>query len=123
MYVRSTRLIAPARIRLQGLAFAVLGAASIPFIKHRTPVAKFSRKALHGHGAQDRRKMDLTFLRRSTFICFSGCILVTSFSSFLPSLWLPTYSDDVQSTPNGTALLSIMNGAARSPSALASVLL
>lgn len=59
--------------------------------------------------------MDLSFLRRSTFICFSGCILVTSFSSFLPSLWLPTYSDDVGSTPNGTALLAIMNGSRYPP--------
>jgi hypothetical protein len=81
------------------VAFAIIGGASLSFIKPRVPVrvpgpadslshqpsliATISR-TLRGKGA-----IKLDFLRRSTFYAFVGNNLLSSMANFLPAVYIP----------------------------------
>lgn len=61
-----------------------------------------------------RTRHDWTFLRKSPFWAFLACIFAISLGAFVPSVWIPTYAQDVGSKPGGTSLIAIMNGKADS---------
>lgn len=57
-----------------------------------------------------RTRYDWTFLKKSPFWAFLACIFAISLGAFVPSVWIPTYAQDVGAKPGGTSLIAIMNG-------------
>lgn len=90
-----------------GLGFFVVGGLCIPGCKPRLPVPKY------GSSAVQRRttKVDWSFFKRSPFYAFTGAILFSSLGNFIPSVWIPTYAQTINSTPDGATLVALMNAA------------
>lgn len=74
---------------------------SLPFMKPRIPVSPFA----------SARRLDLSFLRMSTFWMLQAGNIIQSFGYFLPSTYLPSYSTGTVGLPDfmGTLLVSIFN--------------
>ncbi|ODO01738.1 hypothetical protein I350_06566 [Cryptococcus amylolentus CBS 6273] len=90
-----------------GAGFGVLGLICLLPINRRVPVTK---APVNEHGR--KVKFDWSFLKSGLLWISLSIILFTSMGNFIPSLWLPTYANDLNLThPNGTALLSILNAA------------
>ncbi|ODN74829.1 hypothetical protein L202_07139 [Cryptococcus amylolentus CBS 6039] len=91
-----------------GVAYAVLGSIALIFINRRVPISR------HAHGGRERRRqgLDWSFMKSKVFFLGVATILLTSLGNFVPSLWLPSFADDLSLTsPSGTALISILNAA------------
>ncbi|KAK4698438.1 hypothetical protein P7C70_g7837, partial [Phenoliferia sp. Uapishka_3] len=94
---------------LIGLAigYGILGAISLPFIKPRIPLPP-----KNSMDARRARQIDRAIFKRSTFWAFSGCILLSSFGNFVPSIFVPSFALDLNLTQNdGTLLIAVMNAA------------
>ncbi|KAI5477335.1 hypothetical protein MNV49_006477 [Pseudohyphozyma bogoriensis] len=89
------------------VGFFILGAISLYYIRPRVPPPPAGTAA-----ARQARKVNFSFMKRSTLWAFSGAIMFSSLGNFIPSVWLPTYALDVSLTENdGTLLVSVMNAA------------
>ncbi|TYJ55128.1 hypothetical protein B9479_004165 [Cryptococcus floricola] len=91
-----------------GVAYAVLGSIALIFINRRVPISR------HANGGPERRRqgLDWSFMKSKVFFLGVATILLTSLGNFVPSLWLPSFADDLSLTsPSGTALISILNAA------------
>lgn len=117
-----------------GIAFGASNLVAMLFIKRRVPlpprsrrlrdklrVSKASRSArLHdGHSGRHTaggirgalRSADFGIARTWAFWCGLLVLLLTSMGNFNPTLWIPTFADNVGAHPDGTAMVSIMNAA------------
>ncbi|OJJ45350.1 hypothetical protein ASPZODRAFT_133997 [Penicilliopsis zonata CBS 506.65] len=74
---------------------------ALPFLKPRIPVS----------AATSARRLDLSFLRLSTFWMLQAGNIIQSFGYFLPSTYLPSYSTTTAGLPEtmGTMLVSLFN--------------
>ncbi|WOO79885.1 MFS transporter asaE [Vanrija pseudolonga] len=88
------------------LSYAALNLVAVVFIKRRIPLPP--REA--GVRRHARRKMDFRWMRaRAPAVAFTF-MMITSLSSFIPMLWLPSFAATVNATrPGGAAILSILN--------------
>lgn len=64
------------------VAFAVLNAVAMPFIKRRVPLPR-------GAGARVRPKINWAFLRSRAPWVACVCTTIISLANFIPLLWLP----------------------------------
>lgn len=89
-----------------GVGYLVLGLLVLPFIKPRIPTpARNSPDAIRS------RKIDRNFLKHTPFYAFTGAILLTSLSNFVPSVWIPSFAADLNlSRETGTILVAVMSG-------------
>lgn len=116
-----------------GIAFGVSNLVAMVFIKRRVPLPPRSgrlrdklrglrpgrpNRRLHdGHsgrhtgGLRGKWNVDLGITRTWAFWCGLLVLLLTSMGNFNPTLWIPTFADNVHAHPDGTAMVSIMNAA------------
>lgn len=66
--------------------YGILTAIAIFFVRERIPVVK-SRLSRQKRAA----KIDWIFLRTRNFIAFTSMIALTSWGSFLPALYIPSF--------------------------------
>ncbi|RSH77501.1 uncharacterized protein EHS24_003054 [Apiotrichum porosum] len=86
-----------------GIGFFAINAASLVFIRRRIPLAPAV--------SHRRPKIAWSHLRSWVFACGFTTLLLSSMGNFTPTLWIPTFADNVGATkPGGVALVSIMNG-------------
>ncbi|WVQ75329.1 hypothetical protein IAR50_004946 [Cryptococcus sp. DSM 104548] len=90
-----------------GSGFGFFGLLCLLPVQRRVPITKTPVQF------NDRKpKADWSFLKSGLLMVSLSIILLTSMGNFIPSLWLPTYANDLNLThPNGTALLAILNAA------------
>lgn len=87
------------------LGCGLLAFVSIYFIKERVPIPRYSRTAV-----RRRNKIPLNFIRSAAFWAFASTVALTSFSAFLPAIYVPTYAVDIGlSKETGTLMLVVMN--------------
>lgn len=122
-----------------GIAFGASNFIAMLFIKRRVPLPprtgrlrdKFRglRKGRSGRGRPSSRlhdghsgrhtgglrhrwkSVDLGIMQTWAFWCGLLVLLLTSMGNFNPTLWIPTFADNVHARPDGTAMVSIMNAA------------
>ncbi|KGB76177.1 monocarboxylic acid transporter [Cryptococcus deuterogattii 99/473] len=91
-----------------GVGYAVLGSVALIPIRRRIPLSRYDFAA----PGRRRQKFDWSFLKTLPMFMGVMTILLTSLGNFIPSLWLPSYADDLNlHNPSGTALIAILNGA------------
>ncbi|WVQ99021.1 hypothetical protein IAU59_006153 [Kwoniella sp. CBS 9459] len=89
-----------------GVGYGITGSIALIPIKRRVPLARYD---FSGSGRQ-RPKVDWSFLKRKSMAIGTAVILLTSLGNFIPSLWLPSYADDLRiHNPDGTSLIAILN--------------
>ncbi|WVR05479.1 hypothetical protein IAU60_002495 [Kwoniella sp. DSM 27419] len=89
-----------------GIGYLVTGLIALLPIQRRVPLSRYD---VSGTGRQ-RARVDWSFLKRKTLVIGTSVILLTSLGNFIPSLWLPSYADDLKLRhPDGTSLIAIMN--------------
>ncbi|WVQ75332.1 hypothetical protein IAR50_004949 [Cryptococcus sp. DSM 104548] len=91
-----------------GIAYAIIGGIALIPINRRVPIARYT------NNEPERRKqgLDLSFARSTAFFLGVSTILLTSLGNFVPSLWLPSYADELDLTkPSGTTLVAVLNAA------------
>ncbi|WVQ75326.1 hypothetical protein IAR50_004943 [Cryptococcus sp. DSM 104548] len=106
---------------IMGSVFGVVGILCLCFIRRRVPIAS----RFHPDSERRRRENapDWSFLKSTQLIVSISTILLTSLGNFIPSLWIPTYANDLHlSKPNGAGLLSILNAASVPGNAVMGVL-
>ncbi|AFR95822.1 monocarboxylic acid transporter [Cryptococcus neoformans C23] len=90
-----------------GVGYAILGTISLIPVNRRVPV---SRHDFVGPGR--KRPIHLAFLKSMPAIVGPLIILLVSLGNFIPTLWLPSYVDDLEMRRiDGTALIAILNAA------------
>nr|XP_031863730.1 uncharacterized protein CI109_000982 [Kwoniella shandongensis]KAA5530802.1 hypothetical protein CI109_000982 [Kwoniella shandongensis] len=96
-----------------GVGYLILGSIALIPIRRRIPLSRYEQQGGAGsEGIRRRPKIDWSFMRRSAMLMGSLTILLTSLGNFIPSLWLPTYADELHLTrPSGTGLIALMNAA------------
>ncbi|OCF43798.1 monocarboxylic acid transporter [Kwoniella heveanensis CBS 569] len=100
-----------------GIAYAALGSIALIPIKRRIPLSRYELDgAASGAGGtgNGRRaaKMNWSFLKKRAFVLGVSTILLTSLGNFIPTLWIPSYAEDLgMHKPDGTAVISILNAA------------
>ncbi|ODN74842.1 hypothetical protein L202_07148 [Cryptococcus amylolentus CBS 6039] len=105
---------------ITGSVFGVVGTICLCFIRRRVPIA-----SRYQPDSERRRENtpDWSFLKSFLLIISLATILLTSLGNFIPSLWIPTYANDLHlSHPNGANLLSILNAASVPGNALMGLL-
>ncbi|ODN82711.1 hypothetical protein, variant 1 [Cryptococcus amylolentus CBS 6039] len=91
-----------------GVAYAIIGGIALIPTTRRVPLSRYGS----GEPGPRRQGLSLGFMKSFTFFMGIFTILFTSLGNFVPSLWLPSYADDLNLTsPSGTALISILNAA------------
>ncbi|WVQ93949.1 hypothetical protein IAU59_001027 [Kwoniella sp. CBS 9459] len=105
-----------------GIGYAILGSIALIPIKRRIPLSRYELDGgagaagsnVNGQGDERRRavKMNWSFLKNRAFVLGVSTILLTSLGNFIPTLWIPTYAEDLgMHKPDGTAVISILNAA------------
>jgi len=90
------------------IGYGVIGSIALFFVRERIPVPKRLRNA----PPAPRRKIPTTFLKRNTFYCFTGTILLTSLGNFLPSIFTVSFGSVLgYSSRQGTLVVAVMNAA------------
>ncbi|WVQ83811.1 hypothetical protein IAT38_005955 [Cryptococcus sp. DSM 104549] len=90
-----------------GVGYAIIGSIALLFIRRRIPLPRYAP-------GESRRRPRADWKGMLSLPLFMGLatILLTSLGNFVPSLWLPSYADDLKFTrPSGTGLISLMNAA------------
>ncbi|WVQ65916.1 uncharacterized protein L199_004094 [Kwoniella botswanensis] len=91
-----------------GLGYLVTGSIALIPIKRRIPLSRYDQDGI----SRIRPRIDWSFGKRKALWLGMMVIGVTSLGNFVPSLWLPSYADDLGlHSPNGTALVAILNAA------------
>ncbi|WVR03298.1 hypothetical protein IAU60_000289 [Kwoniella sp. DSM 27419] len=91
-----------------GIGYGFLGLAALFAIRRRVPLSRYD----HAGAERRRATMDWSFYKRREFFLGTITILMTSLGNFIPSLWIPSYAEEIGlHKPNGTALIAIMNAA------------
>ncbi|ORX39564.1 major facilitator superfamily domain-containing protein [Kockovaella imperatae] len=90
-----------------GIGYGLILSAALVFVKRRVPLGRVVRP-------EERRSttMDWRCLKTRTMLFSLVVILLTSLANFVPSLWIPTFAEELQvRRPTGTGLIAIMNAA------------
>ncbi|CAE6430123.1 unnamed protein product [Rhizoctonia solani] len=86
------------------VGYALLLAASLPFVKGRLPPSSFIIPQQHS---------DWSFLRNPEFLVLFAGNFLQGLGNFVPGIWLPTFASDMNlSVTSGTLVVSLMNAAA-----------
>ncbi|WVQ75331.1 hypothetical protein IAR50_004948 [Cryptococcus sp. DSM 104548] len=94
-----------------GIAYAVLGGVALIFVNRRIPISRYTNNTEQPTSSR-RQRLNLSFVKSTSFFLGIATIFLTSVSSFATTLWLPAFADDLSLTnPSGTALISILNAA------------
>ncbi|WWC85637.1 uncharacterized protein L201_000503 [Kwoniella dendrophila CBS 6074] len=92
-----------------GLGYLITGGISLIPIKRRIPLSRIDQQ---GTISRVKPKVDWNFLKRKYLWLAVATVGITSLGNFIPSLWLPSYADDLGlKNPNGTALVALLNAA------------
>ncbi|KAK8845320.1 hypothetical protein IAR55_006033 [Kwoniella newhampshirensis] len=96
-----------------GIGYLILGSIALIPIQRRIPLSRYDQSSSGAAGGVRRRqKIDWSFMKRHAMLMGTLTILMTSLGNFIPSLWLPSYADELHlSNPSGTALIALMNAA------------
>ncbi|KAI4128332.1 MAG: hypothetical protein LQ338_002777 [Usnochroma carphineum] len=87
-------------LRAYGVAFVLLASPLLLFVKPRLPLAQTSLQ----------RRLDMNFLRLSTFWIPQACNIVQGLGYFIPSIYLPTYAQSQGMTDTqGTVMVALVN--------------
>ncbi|OXG17566.1 monocarboxylic acid transporter [Cryptococcus neoformans Ze90-1] len=90
-----------------GVGFGIIGLISLIPIRHRIPPTSRSH-----HSGKRWHAADWSFMKSTALMAGLATILLTSLGNFVPSLWLPSFADDLSLTrPSGTGLVAILNAA------------
>ncbi|WVQ82074.1 hypothetical protein IAT38_004202 [Cryptococcus sp. DSM 104549] len=90
-----------------GVGYAILGSIALIPIRRRIPLGRHDYGASEGRRA---RRIDVRSLMSLPLAVGITTILVMSLGNFIPSLWIPSYAEDLKlSHPDGTALIAILN--------------
>ncbi|WWC88807.1 uncharacterized protein L201_003720 [Kwoniella dendrophila CBS 6074] len=94
-----------------GLGYILTGLIALIFINRRIPLLSSKRYTNAATPIRSRsNRTDWSFLKRKTLYLGILVIGVPSLGNFVPSLWLPSYADDLGlHNPNGVALVAILN--------------
>nr|KIR45767.1 monocarboxylic acid transporter [Cryptococcus bacillisporus CA1280] len=90
-----------------GIGYAIIGSIALIPVNRRVPISRY-----HFEEPGRRKQISFSFLKRS--VAFTGplIILFVSMGNFIPTVWLPSYADDLKLRHlNGTALIAILNAA------------
>ncbi|WVQ83767.1 hypothetical protein IAT38_005911 [Cryptococcus sp. DSM 104549] len=99
----------PAMISL-AIGYALIGSLVLIPIRRRIPLARYGPGT--GDAARRKPRVDWSFLRSLPLLLGSLTILLTSLGNFVPSLWIPSFADDMHfAHPSGTGLVALMNAA------------
>ncbi|WWC72506.1 uncharacterized protein I206_106468 [Kwoniella pini CBS 10737] len=91
-----------------GIGYAITGNIALLAIQRRIPLSRYSQD--NSSKRRRRPRIDWTFLRRSALYLAIFTIALTSMGNFIPSLWLPSFVNEVGlNKPNGTVLIAILN--------------
>ncbi|WWC70632.1 uncharacterized protein I206_104583 [Kwoniella pini CBS 10737] len=91
-----------------GIGYIITGMIALIPIKRRIPLSRYDQDGI----SRIRPRIDWAFSKRKALYLGMMVIGVTSLGNFVPSLWLPSYVDDLGlNKPNGTALVAILNAA------------
>ena len=87
-------------LRAYGVAFVLLASPLLFFIRPRLPLAQ----------TQLHRRLDMNFLRSSTFWIPQICNIIQGLGFFVPSIYLPSYAKSQGMTATqGTVMLALVN--------------
>ncbi|WVQ83760.1 hypothetical protein IAT38_005904 [Cryptococcus sp. DSM 104549] len=93
-----------------GVGYGVLGAIALIPIKRRIPISRFEAGDGDIGEARKSKKMDLSYMWSVPMAAAAATLLVISFGNFIPSIWLPSYAEDLHFTsPSGTGLIALLN--------------
>ncbi|WRT70597.1 uncharacterized protein IL334_007595 [Kwoniella shivajii] len=102
-----------------GLGYAITGNIALLAIKRRIPLSRYDQNISSSSSSSSepnsrmrrrRPRIDWSFVRRSPLYLGFLTIGLTSMGNFIPSLWLPSYVDELGlKNPDGTALIAILN--------------
>ncbi|WWC92206.1 uncharacterized protein L201_007160 [Kwoniella dendrophila CBS 6074] len=94
-----------------GLGYAITGSIALLAIKRRIPLSRYDQNPSSLSVPRRRRpRVDWSFIKTSSLYLGVTTILLTSMGSFIPSLWLPSFVDEMGfHNPDGTALIAILN--------------
>nr|ODN85941.1 monocarboxylic acid transporter [Cryptococcus depauperatus CBS 7841] len=102
-----------------GIGIGILGSVALIPIRRRIPLSRYD----HMQSGRRRRTLNWQLLKSTTMFIGVMTILLTSLGNFVPSLWLPSYANDLNlSKPNGTALIALLNAASIPGNALIGLL-
>ncbi|WRT63482.1 uncharacterized protein IL334_000387 [Kwoniella shivajii] len=91
-----------------GVGYAITGCIALIPINRRIPLSRYDQNGSSRH----RARIDWSFAKRKALYLGIMTIGITSLGNFVPSLWLPSYADDLGlHNPDGTALVAILNAA------------
>ncbi|OCF39448.1 monocarboxylic acid transporter [Kwoniella heveanensis CBS 569] len=92
-----------------GVGYGITGSIALIPIKRRVPLLA-RHDTVSSSRERQRPKVDWSFLKRKSLAIGTTVILLTSLGNFIPSLWLPSYADDLSlHSPDGTSLIAILN--------------
>ncbi|KAI4190420.1 MAG: hypothetical protein L6R41_000800 [Letrouitia leprolyta] len=87
-------------LRAYAVAFLILAIPLLSFIRPRLPLAQTSLQ----------RRLDMGFLRSSTFLIPQTCNIVQGLGYFIPSIYLPTYAlSQGMTSVQGTVMVALLN--------------
>ncbi|WWC92205.1 uncharacterized protein L201_007159 [Kwoniella dendrophila CBS 6074] len=93
-----------------GLGYAITGSIALLAVKRRIPLISRYDQNSNNLTRRRRPRVDWSFTKRSAFYLGAVIIGLTSMGSFIPSLWLPSFVDEMGlRKPDGTALIAILN--------------